>query len=280
MSKNKDIPKKDNRSKHKIRFVIGLSIGVLAVIVGVTFISQQPYISATRKIEKQLEQMYGVEFEVRLEGLGKTGVYASEGGAKVFYTTDLAGNIKTESYVNSYYADEVVSQIENEVCSCFDECIVIYDCLTTQEFSSQIISNGDVVGAYNSPGYYTCEFAAGSILSYNDYVDAVASAPVPTAPIVRIYIRDNENQTHVEEAKAILKANDETFLVFFYALPNDLFDRAVADNVYCYVYDDYVRTMFFTDYFFPSDYKQLVCEDITYRFTGITASDILNATDD
>ena len=252
------------RNKNSFRVFAEILILFLSIAALAVFLYQLFCVYSKRMIADQLEQLYGVSFEVRSEGVGKTGVYAVDGGAKIYYTTDDSGNITTDSYINCYYADEVVAQIEDEIGECFDECIVVYDCLTTKEYINQDSINGAVIREYNSYDDYTYEFDSNCNLTYKDYCAELSTIHEVTKPIVRVYIRDSVEQSAVESARDILRENSETLVVVFYALSDELYERAKGDGVYCYIYDDYIRNLKFEALIFGSDYSNFVLDKMNY----------------
>lgn len=179
-------------------------------------------------IKRQLQKMYGVTF-TDVEG---SNIYkASNGKNYVFQTTDngittttvgtcnFFGKIKTDSYIHYYYADECKQYIQDEIGSCFDDCVVIV--------------NDDANDLYN------VKLKVDDIASYEDYLEALkASEDCNGKKSVIVYVREAEDLKHLTDADTILEKDSQTYRVDYYMVPDDFFDELKESGIYCYGFSD------------------------------------------
>ena len=85
------------------------------------------------------------------------------------------------------------------------------------------------------------EFNTGKIRSYGDYVSAADYAFMHDELnssywkiSVRVYLRETEDTSNIVEAVNILKDAQEPFDVYFYKIPDDLFDYHRDMGLFCY----------------------------------------------
>lgn len=171
-------------------------------------------------IEWQLQQAYGVTFfheNKRIEDNNFT--VSSSGGIEVNGKCDFFGNVKSESYVNYFYAEECAKHIEEEIGQCFGDHIIITDLISRRI------------------GRYCFEF--GSIKSYEDYMAAVRTLNRNFYALTfRVYLKDAQDQKHIAESEKILTEKNEYCNVYYFTVPEDLYDVHKNSSVRCYSYGD------------------------------------------
>ena len=146
----------------------------------------------------------------------------TEDNIEVCGTCDFFGDVLTESYVNYFYADECVDHIREKIGDCFSDSVIIYDGIKLSELSS-------------------LPWETEKINSYDEYVATTKNAWENDQEhkyfykiSIRVYIRESENSESVKDAIARLQDSGEYFDVFFYAVPDELFDIHKEKGTYAY----------------------------------------------
>ena len=207
----------------KNKKVIISSVAILLIVF--VLIAGFLYSNRINYIEWQFKKMYGESFGKERNSInGNSFAVMTKSGILVFGTCDFVGNIKTESYMNYYYADESVNYIKDEIGSCFDDCIVVADYIVDSSLAKY-------------------EFDKNQIQSYEEYISEVKSLNGFFQPHFRVYIRESENKEHVNEAKAVLESCEEYFNVDFYEVSNDLYDAHKEEGIYCYTPGEYMEKL-------------------------------------
>lgn len=211
----------------EISLVIFFLCAVLAVFV--VFYMHSDAVRA-ESIESYLNYKYGVTVDentnVTIDGNEFSLVTSDK--VPVSGTCDYFGDVLTESYVNYYYADECVGHIEETIGDCFSDCVIVYDGVTLSELGSFPMDSN-------------------SINSYDEYVAATKTAWENEQDhksyyriSIRVYVRESDHMTpdqleDVNNAIARLQDSGEYFDVFFFVVPDDLFDLHKEKGVYAYV---------------------------------------------
>lgn len=205
----------------EVSFVIFLLCAALGV-----FIMFYMHSDAQRaaEIEAYLNYKYGITVDEN-EGVTFNGdefSLVTSDKITVLGICDYFGEVQMESYVNYYYADECVAQINEKIGDCFSDCVIVYDGISLSELAS-------------------FQYNTSSINSYEEYV-AVTKNAWETAQehkywykiSVRVYVRESDYSDNVNEAIARLQDSDEYFDVFFFKVPDELFDLHKEKGVYAY----------------------------------------------
>ena len=176
------------------------------------------------EIESYLDYKYGVSVDedkgVTISG-DEFSLMTSD-NILVLGTCNYFGEVVTESYVNYYYADDCVAHINEKIGDCFSDCVIVYDGISLSELAS-------------------FQYNTSSINSYEEYV-AVTRNAWETAQehkywykiSIRVYVRESDYSDNVNEAIARLQGSDEYFDVFFFKVPDELFDLHKEKGVYAY----------------------------------------------
>jgi len=208
----------EEKKKKNLSAVTGLVAAALLVVVFTCGILNMNGVRL-KNVERQMSRKYGVSFADENNSLTENGFnIKSADGIRVYGTCNWFGKVKTESYINYAYADESIEYIREKIGSYFDECLIIRDNMIFSELS-------------------LVQFDSNSIKSFEDYEAAVESYSEEKSyykMAVRVYIREDESIDHIAEAISVLKENNETWSVYFFAVPDDLFDMHIDRNLYCY----------------------------------------------
>ncbi len=206
------IEKTENESGKLPLSCIIAFILIIAVVLAAFLYSQKE-----RLITRQLEKLYGIPFTIeRTDGGRKCYIYSSDEHLQVKVKSTWYGKIKSEDYVNYVYAKNIAEQFEEEIGGCFDDCLIIVD-------------NSSLRG-----------FPPKSINSYEEYIEAYKSIPREEKYFrsveIRVYVRENEDLSHIIDAEEILKNSDKYHFggVEYYAIPDDLFDAHRDNGIYTY----------------------------------------------
>lgn len=213
----------NEKKTSNIKFIVTpiIFVIVVAMIVGALF-SYNPL--RLSRIKKQLKDKYGVEFTGNVKNInGRRFVIKSmDGGVSVKGTCDFLGNVKTESYVNYYYADDCVQDISDKIGEYFDDCIIVVD----QRHYSFL---------------YSAEFEFGSIDSYEEYLAATQAKNDMLYHVrARVYVGEDEPLEHVRQAKEYLESANEYIWVSYYAVPDDYYEALKESGIYCFNLSTYM----------------------------------------
>ena len=175
------------------------------------------------RIEKQLQSKYALTVDDKGINLDDNKCYLTTSeGVSFSGTCDWFGNVKTDSYVNYYYADECVKHIRDKIAYCFTESVVVADGIKISELAS-------------------IEFDTKAINSYEDYVAATKTAFTDAEFHkqyykigIRVYVRETEDVHNIYDAEAVLLSDKEYFDVYFFAVPDEIFDIHKDNGVYAY----------------------------------------------
>lgn len=176
-----------------------------------------------KRITKQLRDRYGIEFIAEnARGVrGNDFIVKSLEGVSVYGSTDLFGNVKSESYVNYYYADDCKYDIENKIGDYFDDCIIVVDQINDYSY------------------LYGEKFPFKSINSYEEYLEATKEKNSMRYHVkVRVYLRNKEDLKHVSEAKEYLENENEYIWVYYYVVPDEFYDALKKSGIYCFNFSD------------------------------------------
>jgi len=221
--------------KKKIIEIILIGVCIIVFIVGVMVMVFHSYTVRSSSIKDQMEKMYGLSVDsAGVKIVNDSFSFKTAEGINVYGTCDWFGKVKTDSYVNYFYADECADHIRDEIGDCFDEALFITDDLKLSELAK-------------------IQFDACSISSYDDYVAATAAA-FDAGPLsktnyrisVRVYIKENEDLDHVEDAIAILESNNEYADVYFYVIDDDIYESHEFLGIYTYYVGDYMDVLFYS----------------------------------
>lgn len=213
-----------DKGTSNIKYIVG---AIVLVVVVLALIAILFFYNPLRmgRIKKQLQDQYGVEFSAdTTNGIkGKIFLLKSKNeGVKVRGTCDFFGNVKTENYVNYYYADECKQDIYDKIGDYFDDCIVVANFITDSRLC-------------------VTEFPFKSINSYEDYLNATKDLVYMQYHVrVRVYLREQEDLEHVVAAREFLESTDEYIWVSFYAIPDDYYDALKKSGIYCIDVGDYM----------------------------------------
>lgn len=175
-------------------------------------------------IESQLEKKYGLLIDP-LNGIKLKGdEFTATTVEKVTFlgTCDYWGNVKTDSYVNYYYADECVKHISNKITYCFSDSICVYDGLKMSELASVPLQTNDI-NSYDE--YVTATKTEWQNAEKHKYYYKIS---------IRVYVRESEYAGYINDAITELLYSEEYFDVFFYAIPDELFDLHEEMGIYAY----------------------------------------------
>lgn len=125
-------------------------------------------------------------------------------------TCDFFGNIKSESYVHFYYADEAMELFSEKIKPYFDDCIII----TQDKFL----------------GLHQVEYDFKSINSFDEYQDALEKG----YPSMFVLLRETEDIEHVRAAIEMLKESEIESDVLFQMIPDDMYEAHIDNGIYCY----------------------------------------------
>jgi len=176
-------------------------------------------------IESQLKYKYGLTIDpqsgIKLDG----DEFSATTNEKVSFrgTCDFWGNVKTDTYVNYYYADECVKHISDKINYCFSDSIVIYDGLKMSELASVPLKTNEI---HSYDEYVTATKNEWQNAEYHRYYYKIS---------IRVYVRESEYTENIINAMAELMSGKEYFDVFFYAIPDELFEIHDAMEIYAYV---------------------------------------------
>ena len=118
---------------------VSFVIFILCAALGV-FIMFYMHSDAQRaaEIEAYLNYKYGITVDEN-EGVTFNGdefSLVTSDKITVLGTCDYFGEVQMESYVNYYYADECVAQINEKIGDCFSDCVIVYDGISLSELAS------------------------------------------------------------------------------------------------------------------------------------------------
>jgi hypothetical protein len=204
--------------------IILLTFGIAGVLAALMVFYLHSDLQRAQEIASYMKYKYGVATDdsvgVKLNGDEFTLMTAD--GIMVNGTCDYFGRIKTDSYVNYYYADECVEHIRKKIGDCFSDSLIVYDGINLSELASITMETR-------------------SINSYDEYVTATRNAWENADKhkyyykiSIRVYIRESEYTGNVYDALAKLLDSEEYFDVFFYAIPDELFDLHKEKGIYAY----------------------------------------------
>ena len=176
------------------------------------------------EIESYLNYKYGITVDEN-EGVTFNGdefSLVTSDKITVLGTCDYFGEVMSESYVNYYYSDECVAHINEMIGDCFSDCVIVYDGLRLSELAALY-------------------FDSNSINSYDEYVAATKNSWENAQEhkywykiSIRVYVRESDYSDNVSNAIARLKDSGEYFDVFFFKVPDELFDLHKEKGVYAY----------------------------------------------
>lgn len=222
-----EIPKSEPQ---KGKSTVDILFLILVIGIGIYLVISFFHSSTFRKayMNWQFRKAYGVTLFYGAGTIDSNNQFIAqtEDGVCVFGSCDFWGNIKTESYINYYYADESAEHIREEIASCFDDCIVVVD-----EDSNLLAMT---------------EFDVNSINSYEEYLTSINGGKDDNRINVIVFLRETEDINHVVNAIEILKVNNEDFDVFFRMVSDDIYDAFKDRGVYCYylTVSDYMQELF------------------------------------
>ena len=157
-------------------------------------------------------------------------LYSSNENVYATVDSNWYGKILSDDYSNYIYSKDVVDYFEEEIGSCFDDCIIIVDC-------------------HRRP-----QFPINTIKSFDEYINAYkgldSKYKILKYVTIDIYIRENEDLSHVLEAKEKLEKSEMNCFDGFeyYAIRDIVFDALKDNGVYTYydyiaVYDKMYDTL-------------------------------------
>ena len=235
-----------------VKAIVGVAV-VAAAIGAVVYICATQFRAQT--VERQMERKYGLEVDY------KTGVrveddefsFKTKDGVNVWGTCDRFGNVKTDTYVNYYYADECVEHIQYQIGGFFSDSVIIYDGLKLSELSS-------------------IPLEAGNINSFDDYIKATQNA-YNTAEYhkyyykisVRVYVRESEAVQNICDAAIKLLESDEYFNVVFYRVPDNIFDLHKEAGIYAYYKGEALDRLTNN----PNEAERVEIHDLIYKQKGL-----------
>lgn len=204
-----------------VKAILGTMV-VAAAIGAIVYIGATQFRAQT--VQMQMERKYGLEVDY------KTGVrveddefsFKTKDGVNVWGTCDLFGNVKTDTYVNYYYADECVEHIQNQIGGCFTDSVIVFDGLKLSELASIPLSGGKI-NSYDE--YVAATKNAWETAEYHKYYYKIS---------VRVYVRESEEIQNICDAAMTLMENDEYFNVVFYRVPDKIFDLHKSEGIYAY----------------------------------------------
>ena len=208
----------------KIARIVKLVLGITGVFAVLVVLFLHSYSQRSQMIMSYLNYRYGVKADDSEDVtiFGDEFTLTTEEGINVCGTCDFFGNIKTDSYVNYYYADECADHIRDEIGAYFSDSVIIYDGIKLSELASLPLKTR-------------------AINSYDEYVAATKDAWENADEhnyyykiSIRVYIRESEYIGNIRDAIAQLKDNDEYFDVYFYTVPDELFDLHKEKEVHAY----------------------------------------------
>ncbi len=198
-----------------------LVIGILAVAL---IFYMHSDVHRTRAIKAFFKQKYNVTVDdggdVVLSGDEFT--ITTEDKIFVWGTCGFFGNVETDSYINFYYADDCVDHIRHVIGDCFADSMIIYDGIRLSELAS-IPLETKAIHSYDE--YVTPTKKAWENAEVHKYYYKIS---------IRVYVRESEDVGNVGEAMAKLQDGKEYFDVFFYAVPDKLFDHHKEKETYAY----------------------------------------------
>ena len=209
----------------KLAKIILAALGFTGVLIAFMLMFLHGPSQRTQAIRYYLDRRYqvGIDDSVDVSFNGDKFILMTKDNVKVWGTCGFFGNPKTESYVNYYYADGCTEHIRKKIGDCFSDCLIIYDGIKLSELGSM-------------------PFEAGSINSYDEYVTATKNTWENAEThkyyykiSIRVYIRESEYTGNVNEAMARLLDSKEYFDVFFFAVPDELFDIHKEKDIRAYV---------------------------------------------
>lgn len=209
----------------KKKGIIAATVIILLLAVAATFAVYNTtiYDSIIKdRIADQLEKTYGLSFEVQdiderqiivpdfSKSLGFT-AYSGE-GVFLFGECDWKGKVISESYIHSYYAHALNSELEGIVGNCFDDCYIVEDFYGYAE-SVEI----DLV-------------MANTVTNAEEYKAQIGREKT----YFRVYLKEDVTDAQLQNALDALGNSGYKGNVYFIAVKSDLFDELKASKMTCY----------------------------------------------
>ena len=209
--------------KRLIKIILAVFLGLGALAIFLIF-----YLHSDLQRSQAIESFLNYKYDVKVDDSkgvkfsGNEFTLMTEDNIFVCGTCDYFGQVKTDSYINYYYADDCVYHIRGKIGNYFSDSVIIYDGIKLSELASFPLETK-------------------SINSYDEYVTATKNAWENADEhkyyykiSIRVYVRESEYTGNVYDAMAKLLDSKEYFDVFFYAVPDELFELHKEKEIYAY----------------------------------------------